>query len=158
MKKPLPWASPKSERLSWRASLWRPSVSPVLILGTDMALLIGPCWGGAPYATTRRTHNWKYTTTYPLALGDKGKINLGKKKGNHCLAWRQKITEGFLIIPRTTQVWNKVQITPKVSNHVFLLEKFSLRIMLISFDVLHKAPSFCILAWKIFFKVGTYLY
>ena len=39
------------------ALFWRPRVSPVRVLGVDMALLIGSCWGSIPHATTRRTHN-----------------------------------------------------------------------------------------------------
>ena len=50
-------AGPVAEWLSSRALLRRPRVSAVQILGVDMAPLIRPCWGGIPYATTRRTHN-----------------------------------------------------------------------------------------------------
>ena len=50
-------AGPVAVWLSLHAPLWRPRVSPVQILGTDMAPLIKPCWGGVPHATTRRTHN-----------------------------------------------------------------------------------------------------
>ena len=41
----------------WISSLQRPRVSPVWILGMDVAPLIRPCWGSVPHATTRRTHN-----------------------------------------------------------------------------------------------------
>ena len=50
-------ASPAAQWLSSCAPLRRPRVSPVWILGTDMAPLIKPCWGGVPHATTGRTHN-----------------------------------------------------------------------------------------------------
>ena len=50
-------SGPVAECLSLRAPLQPPRVLPVRILGADMALLIKPCWGGVPHATTRRTHN-----------------------------------------------------------------------------------------------------
>ena len=56
---------------------WQPGVSPVRILGTDVAPLIKPCWGSIPHATTRRTHNWKYTTMY---WGRKRKNKILKKR------------------------------------------------------------------------------
>ena len=46
-----------AEWLSSHASLLWPRVLPVWILGADRALLIRPCWGGIPHATTRRNHN-----------------------------------------------------------------------------------------------------
>ena len=48
---------PVAERLSSCTLLRWPRVSLVRILGTDMAPLIRPCWGGIPHATTRRTYN-----------------------------------------------------------------------------------------------------
>ena len=50
-------AGPVAEWLSSRALLWWPRVSPVHILGGDMALLIKPCWGGMPHSTTRGTQS-----------------------------------------------------------------------------------------------------
>ena len=50
-------ASPVAKWLSSRTPLRRPRVSPVRILGTDMAPLIRPCWGGVPHSTTSRTYN-----------------------------------------------------------------------------------------------------
>ena len=50
-------AGPVAEWLSSCALLWQPRVLLVRILGADMAPLIGPCWGGVPHATTRRSHN-----------------------------------------------------------------------------------------------------
>ena len=49
-------------------------------LGADMALLIGPLWGGVPYATARRTHNEECTTMYWGTLGRKRKKKILKKK------------------------------------------------------------------------------
>ena len=69
-----------AEWLSSHTLLQWPRVSPVQILGTDMAPLIKPCWGGIPHATARRTHNWKYTTMYRGALGRKRKNRIFKKK------------------------------------------------------------------------------
>ena len=51
---------PLAEWLSLRALLQQPRVLQVQILGTDVAPIIKPCWGGVPHATTRRTHNYKY--------------------------------------------------------------------------------------------------
>ena len=50
-------AGPMAEWLSSHAWLRRPRVSPVRILGADVALLVRPCWGSVPCATTERTHN-----------------------------------------------------------------------------------------------------
>ena len=50
-------AGPMAEWLSSCAPLQQPRVSRVQIPGADMALLIRPCWGGIPHATTRRAHN-----------------------------------------------------------------------------------------------------
>ena len=50
--------------LSQRVLLPLPRVPPVQVVGTDVASLTRPHWGGVPSATTRRTHNWKYTTMY----------------------------------------------------------------------------------------------
>ena len=47
-----------AEWLSSHALLWRSRVSPVWILGADMALLIRLCWGDVPHTTIRRIHNW----------------------------------------------------------------------------------------------------
>ena len=52
----------------------------VRVVGADMALLIGPRWGGVPHATARRTHNGEYTTMYWGALGRKRKKRKSKKK------------------------------------------------------------------------------
>ena len=72
---------PVAEWLSLHIPLQQLRVLPVRILGADMALLIKPCWGSIPYATTRRTHNWKYTTMYQGAIGEKkGKVKSLKKK------------------------------------------------------------------------------
>ena len=46
-----------AEWLSMRAQLWWSVVSLAQILSVEMALLIRPCCGGAPRATTRRTYN-----------------------------------------------------------------------------------------------------
>ena len=51
-------ASPVAEWLSSCTLLLRLGVSPVQILGADMALLVRSCWGGVPHATTWRTHNY----------------------------------------------------------------------------------------------------
>ena len=50
-------ASPVAEWSSSCSPLRRSRVLSVQILGMDMAQLIRPRWGGAPHATTRRTHN-----------------------------------------------------------------------------------------------------
>ena len=69
---------PVAEWLSLHALLWLPRVLPVRILDVDMALLIRPCWGHVPHATTRRTHNY--------VLGGFGEKNQEKNKkiGNSC--------------------------------------------------------------------------
>ena len=61
------------------ALLHRPRVSPVRVLGTDMASLVRPCWGSVPHATTGRTYNQKYTTMYQGALGRKRKNKIFEK-------------------------------------------------------------------------------
>ena len=48
-------AIPVAKWLSSRAPFWQPRVSLVGILGTDMVLLIKPCWGGIPHAITKDT-------------------------------------------------------------------------------------------------------
>ena len=48
---------PMAEWLSSLALLQWPRVSPVRILGVDLALLIRPCWGGISHSTTRRICN-----------------------------------------------------------------------------------------------------
>ena len=48
---------PMAEWLSFPPLLRQPRISPVRILGEDMAPLIKPCWGGIPHSTTRRTYN-----------------------------------------------------------------------------------------------------
>ena len=50
-------AGPVAKRLTLRTLLQQPRVLPVQVLGADMALLLRPCWGGIPHATTRRTCN-----------------------------------------------------------------------------------------------------
>ena len=50
-------ASPVAEWLGSRALLLQPRVLPVRVLGADMALLIGPCWGGVPHATAGGTQS-----------------------------------------------------------------------------------------------------
>ena len=50
-------AGPVAEWLSSRTPLQQPRALPVRILGTDMAPLIKPCWGGVAHATTGRTHD-----------------------------------------------------------------------------------------------------
>ena len=50
-------AGPVAEWLSSRAPFQQPRVLLVQILGTNMAPLIRPHYGGIPHATTRRTHN-----------------------------------------------------------------------------------------------------
>ena len=69
-----------AEWLSLHAPLQRPRVSLVWILGADMTPLIRPCWGSLPYATTRRTHNWKYKLCSGELWEEKGKIKSLKKK------------------------------------------------------------------------------
>ena len=49
-------SSPVAEWLSSCASVWRPRVSPVQILGVDMAPSHAEV--GVPHATTRGTHSW----------------------------------------------------------------------------------------------------
>ena len=58
-----------AEWLNSRTLLPWPRISPVRILGVDVAPLIRPCWGGIPHATTRRTHNY-----IPGALGKNKKV------------------------------------------------------------------------------------
>ena len=58
LKREISWVSPVPEWLSSRALLWQPRVSPVRILGTDMASLIRPGWGGVTLSTTRGTYNY----------------------------------------------------------------------------------------------------
>ena len=56
--KMLDGAGPVAEWLSSCALLRQPRVSPVQILGADMAhCSVRPRWGGVPHATSRRTHN-----------------------------------------------------------------------------------------------------
>ena len=50
-------AGPMAEWLGSHAPLQWPGVLPVWVLGTDMAPLTGPCWGGVPHATVGMTHN-----------------------------------------------------------------------------------------------------
>ena len=57
--------------LSLCALLQRPRVSPVRALGTDMALLFGPCWGGVPHATTRMDPQLKIHNYVPGGFGEK---------------------------------------------------------------------------------------
>ena len=57
LKAPFPGAGPVAEWLSSHALLRWLRVSPVRILGADMALLVRSCWGGVPHSTTRGTHN-----------------------------------------------------------------------------------------------------
>ena len=81
----------------------------VRILGTDKALLIKPCWGSIPHATTRRTQ-LKYTTMYRAAFGRKRKIKIFFKKKN------QRILKGQLRSPvsgkekrsRKSKEWRKM--------------------------------------------------
>ena len=71
-------ARPMAKWLSPQAPLWQPRV---WILGTDMALLINPCWGDLPCATTRGTTTKKYTAIY---WGDLGRKSRKKKIDNSC--------------------------------------------------------------------------
>ena len=48
---------PHGRILSSRTLLQRPELSLVRMLGTGMASLIRPCWGGIPHSTTRGTHS-----------------------------------------------------------------------------------------------------
>ena len=89
-------AGPVAEWLSSRAPLPWPGVSPVQVLGADMAPLIQPCWGSIPRATARRTHNWEYTAMYWGALGRKRKNKILKKKRKNAIPI--KITARFLFI------------------------------------------------------------
>ena len=66
-------AGPVAEWLSSPTPLRRPRVSPVWILGADVAPLIGPCWDGVPHSTTRYT-----ITIYNYVPGGFGEK---KKKG-----------------------------------------------------------------------------
>ena len=52
-----PGAGPTAEWLSLYTPLRRPRISPIWILGTDLAPLIKPRWGGVPHSRTRRTYN-----------------------------------------------------------------------------------------------------
>ena len=47
-------AGPMAKWLSWCAPLWWPRVSPVWIVGVDMALLVKPCWSSVRHSTARR--------------------------------------------------------------------------------------------------------
>ena len=81
--------------------LQQPRVSPVRILGTDMALFVRPRWGGVPHATTRRTHNWKYTTMCPGGFGKKkGKTTSFKKNQTkpNSLFWISPLQLGELAL------------------------------------------------------------
>ena len=53
----IPRAGPVAKLLSSRTPRQQPRVSPLRILGADMAPLIKPRWGSVPHATTRTTHN-----------------------------------------------------------------------------------------------------
>ena len=56
------------EWLSLLVALRLLRVSPVRILGADMAPLIRPCSGSVPHSTTRRTYNWNIPL-YNYVLG-----------------------------------------------------------------------------------------
>ena len=95
------WEAPEmvSNSPFWRMSRGRPGGrvvklvssasaaqgSPAQILGTDMAPLIRPCWGGLPHATTRRTYNWKIQLCTGGIWGEKS-----EKK----IDWQQMLAQG----------------------------------------------------------------
>ena len=64
-----------AEWLGFHALLWQPGVSPVQILGTDMAPL-----STSHTPTNGRTHNWGYTTMYWGAFGRRRKSEIFKKQ------------------------------------------------------------------------------
>ena len=76
-------ASPVAEWLSSCAWLRGPMVSPAGILGTDMVLLIRPCWGGVWHSTTRRTCNWNIQLCTGRLWGEEEEENK-KEIGNRC--------------------------------------------------------------------------
>ena len=59
---------PMAKWLNLCATLWRPRVSLVQILGADMAPFIGPSWGGIPHATTRPQLEGPTTKIYNYVL------------------------------------------------------------------------------------------
>ena len=65
-----------AEWLGLHALLQQPGVSPVRIQDKDMALLLRPCWGGVPHATTRVPT----TKIYNYVLGALGEKRKQKKK------------------------------------------------------------------------------
>ena len=67
-------AGPTAQWLSSCALLPRPRVSPVQMLGVDLAPLIKPCWGGVPHSGARRNYSW----------GALGRRRKNKKIGNSC--------------------------------------------------------------------------
>ena len=79
-------ASPMARCLSSCTPLWWPRVSPVQILGADMALLIRPCWGGVPHSTTRGTHNYNIQ----LCTGGLWEEEEEKKKKEY---WQQMLAQ-----------------------------------------------------------------
>ena len=102
-------AGPVAKCLCLCTPLQRPRVSPVQILAADTAPLIKPGWGSVPHATTRRTHNWKYTTMYRGDLGRKRKNKIfGKKPPKH-LIHRTKAGLGDWTVERSVGAWCKTE-------------------------------------------------
>ena len=77
------WGRPHGQVVGFATLLRWPRVSPVQILGTDMAPLIRSCWGGVPHSTTRGTHNYNIQ----LCTGALGRRRRRRKR------WRQMLTQ-----------------------------------------------------------------
>ena len=77
-----------AEWVSSRAPLQWPKVSPIRILGADMALLVRPCCGGVPHGTeapTARIYNYEL-----YVLGGFGEKKKEKRKKND---WQQLLAQ-----------------------------------------------------------------
>ena len=77
-------AGPMAHWLSSCAPLWRPRVSPVSVLGADLAPLIRPRWGSISHSKTRRTYNWSIQLCTGGALERRRNKEKKKKIGNRC--------------------------------------------------------------------------